>query len=120
MFEELRGVVLKTSGLADVLRVALGPLTSDIRAAFVYGSIARREDTAGSDIDLLVISDMLTYAELFTVLEKATGQLGRRVNPTVYTSAELARRIRQGNAFVREVLAQPKIWLIGGEGGLAS
>jgi predicted nucleotidyltransferase len=120
VFEELRGVVLKTSGLADVLRVALGPLTSDIRAAFVYGSIARREDTAGSDIDLLVISDMLTYAELFTVLEKATGQLGRRVNPTVYTSAELARRIRQGNAFVREVLAQPKIWLIGGEGGLAS
>lgn len=120
VFEELRGVVLKTSGLADVLRAALGRLAADIRAAFVYGSIARREDTAASDIDLLVISDVLTYAELFTVLEKATRQLGRRVNPTVYTRAELARRIRQGNAFVRGVLAQPKIWLIGGEVDLAS
>ena len=120
VFEELRGVVLKTSGLADVLRAALGPLTSDIHAAFVYGSIARREDTAASDIDLLVISDVLTYAELFAVLEKASGQLGRRVNPTVYTTAELARRMRQGNAFVRGVLAQPKIWLIGGERDLTS
>jgi predicted nucleotidyltransferase len=120
VFEELRGVVLKTSGLADVLRVALGPLTSDIRAAFVYGSIARREDTAASDVDLLVISDQLTYADVFMVLEKATRQLGRRVNPTVYTSAELARRIRQRNAFVMGVLAQPKIWLIGGDGDLSS
>jgi predicted nucleotidyltransferase len=120
VFEELRGVVLKTSGLADVLRAALGPLTSDIHVAFVYGSIARGEDTATSDIDLLVISDALTHAELFAVLEEASGHLGRGVNPTVYTSAELARRIRQGNAFVRGVLAQPKIWLIGGEGDLAS
>jgi predicted nucleotidyltransferase len=120
VFEELRGVVLKTSGLADVLRAALGPLASDIRAAFVYGSIARREDTVASDIDLLVISDAVTYAELFTALEKASGQLGRRVNPTVYTTAELARRIRQGNAFVRGLLAQPKIWLIGGERDLPS
>ena len=119
VFEELRSVVLKTSGLADVLRAALARLAGDIRAAFVYGSVARREDTAASDIDLLVISDALTYAELFAVLEKAGGRLGRRVNPTVYTSAELARRIRQGNAFVRGVLAQPKIWLIGGEGDLA-
>jgi predicted nucleotidyltransferase len=120
VFEELRGVVLKTSGLADVLRAALDPLTPDIRAAFVYGSIARREDTATSDIDLLVISDKLTYAELFSGLEKATRRLGRRVNPTVYTTAEFARRIRQGNAFVRGVLAEPKIWLIGGERDLAS
>ena len=120
VFEELRSVVLKTSGLADVLRAALGRLATDIRGAFVYGSVSKGEDTAASDIDLLVISDKLTYAELFAGLEKATRQLGRRVNPTVYTSAELARRIRQGNAFVRGVLAQPKIWLIGGEGDLAS
>ena len=120
VFEELRSVVLKTSGLADVVRAALGRLAPNIRAAFVYGSVAKGEDTATSDIDLLVIGDKLTYAELFTVLEKATRQLGRRVNPTVYTSAELARRTRQGNAFVRGVLAQPKIWLIGGEGDLAS
>jgi predicted nucleotidyltransferase len=120
VFAELRAVVLKTSGLGDVLRTALRPLSGDIRAAFVYGSVAKREDTATSDIDLMVISDRLTYADLFPALEEATGRLGRKVNPTVYDPAELARRIRQGNAFVRRVLAQPKIWLIGGERDLAS
>jgi len=120
VFAELRAVVLKTSGLGDVLRTALAPLSRDIRTAFVYGSVAKREDTATSDIDLMVISDRLTYADLFAVLEEATGRLGRKVNPTVYAPAELARRIRQGNAFVRRVLAQPKIWLIGGERDLAS
>lgn len=73
-----------------------------------------------SDIDAMVISDRLTYADLFAVLEEATGRLGRKVNPTVYAPAELARRIRQSNAFVRRVLAQPKIWLIGAERDLAS
>ena len=119
MFAELRVMVLKTSGLGDVLRNALAPLSGDIRAAFVYGSVAKREDTATSDIDLMVISDRLTYADLFAALEDATGRLGRNVNPTVYTPPELARRIRQGNAFVRRVLSRPKIWLIGGEGDLA-
>jgi predicted nucleotidyltransferase len=119
VFAELRAMVLKTSGLGDVLRNALARLSGDIRAAFVYGSVAKREDTATSDIDLMVISDRLTYADLFAALEEATGWLGRKVNPTVYTPRELARRIRQGNAFVRGVLSRPKTWLIGGEGDLA-
>ena len=120
VFAELRAVVLKTSGLADVLRAALAPLSEDIHAAFVYGSVAKREDSATSDIDLMVISDRLTYADLFSGLEEATSRLGRKVNPTVYTPAELARRIRQGNAFVKRVLAQSKIWLIGGERDLSA
>jgi predicted nucleotidyltransferase len=120
VFAELRAMVLKTSGLADVLRAALAPLSEDIRAAFVYGSVAKHEDTATSDIDLMVISDRLTYADLFSVLEEATTRLGRKINPTVYAPAELARRKRRGNAFVRRVLAQPKIWLVGGEGDLTA
>jgi predicted nucleotidyltransferase len=120
VFAELRELVLKTSGLGDVLRAALSPLSGDIRAAFAYGSVAKHEDTATSDIDLMVISDRLTYADLFSVLEAATTRLGRKINPTVYARAELARRKRQGNAFVRRVLSQPKIWLIGGERDLAS
>jgi predicted nucleotidyltransferase len=120
VFAELRALVRKTSGLADVLRAALAPLSAEIRAAFVYGSVAKHEDTATSDIDLMVISGSLTYADLFTGLEDVSGRLGRRVNPTVYTPVELARRVRQGNAFVKRVLAQPKIWLIGGERDLAA
>ena len=115
VFEELRGLVLKTSGLADVLRAALVPLTGQIGAAFVYGSVAKKQDTAKSDIDLIVVSDSLTYADLFAALEDSTNRLGRKVNPTVYSSRELAKRRKQGNAFVTRVLAQPKIWLIGGE-----
>ena len=120
VFEELRALLLKTVALADVLRAALAPLARDIRAAFVYGSIAKGEDTAASDIDLMVVSDRLTYADLFAALEDAFAQLGRKIAPMVYSSKELSKRRKQDNAFVTRVLAQPKLWLIGGESDLAA
>ena len=113
VFEELRGLVLKTVGLADVLRAALAPLRDRIMAAFVFGSVAKGRDSAASDIDLMVVSDALSYADLFTALESAVESLGRPVNPTVYTRAELKRRIDEDNVFVGRVLAQNKIWVIG-------
>jgi len=120
VFEELRALVLKTVGLADVVRAALAPMAKDIRAAFVYGSVAKGQDTATSDIDLMVISDRLTHADLFAALEDATVQLGRKVTPTIYSTKELSRRVKQENAFVTRVLAQPKLWLIGDERVLAA
>ena len=120
VFEELRALVLKTVGLADVLRAALAPVSPDIRAAFVYGSIAKGQDTAASDIDLMVVSDRLTHADLFAALERASEQLGRKVAPTIYSSKELSKRVKQDNAFVTRVLAQPKLWLIGDERDLAA
>lgn len=115
VFAELRGLVMKTSGLADVLRAALAPLAPQMVAAFVYGSVAKQSDTAQSDIDVMVVSAGLSYADVFGALEGATVSLGRKVNPTLYTPAELAKRITQDNAFVSRVLQQPKIWLIGNE-----
>ena len=120
VFGELRALILKTSGLADVLREALAPLSALIRAAFVYGSVAKGEDTATSDIDLMVIGEGLSYPDLFGVLEEASARLGRKVAPTIYSPKELARRVRQDNAFVTRVLEQPKLWLIGGESDLAA
>jgi predicted nucleotidyltransferase len=120
VFEELRAFVLKTVGLADVLRAALAPLSRDIRVAFVYGSIAKGQDTAASDVDLMVVSDRVTHADLFTALEQATAQLGRKVAPTIYSSKELSKRVKQENAFVTRVLAQPKLWLIGDERDLVA
>ena len=120
VFEELRGLVLKTSGLTDVLRVALAPLAEQITAAFVYGSVAKRQDTATSDIDLMVVSNSLSYADLFAALEDATHQLGRQVNPTVYSRQELAKRIRADNAFITRLMEQPKLWLIGEEHGFGT
>lgn len=118
VFEELRGLVLKTSGLVDVVRASLAPLAAQIDAAFVYGSVAKQEDTAQSDIDVLIISDSLGYADVFGALETATATLGRKVNPTLYTPAELAKRLKQNNAFVIRVLKQPKMWLLGSEENL--
>jgi len=91
-----------------------------IRAAFVYGSIAKGQDTAASDIDLMVISDRLTYADLFAALEEASTQLGRKIAPTIYSSEDLSTRVKQDNSFVTRVLAQPKLWLIGDESALAA
>ena len=120
VFEELRTLVLKTFALADVLRAALAPVSRDIRAAFVYGSIAKGQDTAASDIDLMVVSDRLTYADLFAALEDVSPRLGRKIAPTVYSLKELSKRLKQDNAFVARVLSQPKLWLIGGESDLAA
>ncbi len=120
VFDELRGLVVKTSGIADVLRAAIAPLADRINAAFVYGSVAKGEDTATSDIDLMVLSDSLTYGDVFGALEEAATRLGRRVNPTVYSRQEFAKRIGQGNSFVTRILAQPKVWLIGNEHALGA
>ena len=80
LFAELRGIVLKTVALAEPLRTALKPLSSSIRAAFVYGSVAKATDRATSDIDLMIISDSLTYGEVFGVLERVSKTLGRQVS----------------------------------------
>ena len=120
VFSELCGITQKTFGLAGPLREALAPLAEQIHAAFVYGSVAKKTDTASSDIDVMVVSDSLGYADLFGTLEGVGHRLGRQVNPTIYTRQELARRIGEGNAFVTRVLAQPKVWLIGSEHDLAA
>lgn len=120
IFSELCGITQKTFGLAEPLREALAPLADRIDAAFVFGSVAKKSDTAASDIDLMVVSDSLTYADLFGALEEVAGKLGRPVNPTVYSRAELARRVGEGNAFVMRVLAQPKLWLVGDDHDLGA
>jgi len=120
VFVELAGIVRKTVGLAEPLREALSPVASGILAAFVFGSVAKRKDTATSDIDLMVVSDRLTYADVFEALEPVTAKLGRTINPTVYSRRELAKRRREANAFVTRVLAQPKLWIIGTENDLAA
>jgi predicted nucleotidyltransferase len=115
VFVELRSLVLKTMGLADVLRTALAPLAAQIDAAFIFGSVARQQDTAHSDVDVMIVSSTLGYGEVFGALEGATASLGRKINPTLYTPADWAKRVHNDNAFVTRVWQQPKIWLIGGE-----
>lgn len=115
IFSELCGIVQKTFGLATPLREALAPLQSQIQAAFIFGSIAKRADTAESDIDLLILSDTLDYADVMAILDKPEEQLQRKINPTLYSFEELQIRLREGNAFVTRIIQQPKIWLKGNE-----
>ena len=114
IFDELCAIVQKTFGLAEVLRAALQPLEDRIALAFVYGSVAKQTDTAHSDIDLLVVSDTLSYQDLLAALEESESRLGRKINPLIYTDAELARRRTADSSFVQRVLEQPKVFLIGG------
>jgi len=118
VFAELCGLVQKTVGLAEPLRDALAPIASKITAAFVFGSVAKRTDTAASDIDIIVLSDKLEYADVFEALQKAEERLGRAVNPTVYAPADWRKKKASGNAFVVKVAKQPKIFLIGSESTL--
>ena len=118
VFAELCALTRKTFGLADPLRQALEPLASRIQSAFVYGSVAKHEDTASSDIDLMIIADKLSYGELLEALEPLTRTIGRRVNPTVFTQRDWAKRLATRSAFTTRVMAQPKIWIIGSENEL--
>ncbi|MEZ5465998.1 MAG: transcriptional regulator [Lysobacteraceae bacterium] len=117
---ELAAIVRKTFGVADPLREALKPLADAIDAAFIYGSVAKGQDSASSDIDLMLITDSLDYGTVMAALHPLIEQLGREVNPTLYSRAELRKRIDDGNSFVTRVLALPRIWLIGGENDLVA
>jgi predicted nucleotidyltransferase len=119
IYAELCGIAQKTVGLAEPLREVLAPLASRIRAAFVYGSVAKGTDTVASDIDLMMLSDEVSYADSFAALEAASSKLGRAVNPTILTRKEFTRRVKTQEAFLTRVLAQPKVWILGGDDDLA-
>ena len=119
IFEELHGIVIKTFGLADVLRNVLGPFSGKIAVAFVYGSVAKRTDTSQSDIDLFIVSDDLSYSELIGALEAAETKLARKISPTLQSRADLDRKRAEGNSFVIRVLEQPKVFIIGSAHDLA-
>jgi predicted nucleotidyltransferase len=118
-FAELRSIVLKTFGLADILRTELMPLAKHIKIAFIYGSIAEQKDTARSDIDLMIISDNITYAELFPLLEKAETKISRPINPAFYSPHEWIKKHKEKNNFICQVIKKPKIFLLGTEDELA-
>ena len=115
IFEELRGIAVKTFGVGDVVREALRPLARKISAAFIYGSVAKRADTTRSDIDLLVVSESLGYQDLIRALQPAERQIGRTISPTLYSAAELAKKRSGKGSFVTRILEQPKIFLVGSD-----
>lgn len=112
LYPDIRNLVLKTSGLVDVLREALG--TEGIRAAFVFGSVASQTEKAGSDIDLMVIG-AITLRQLGKRLSGLDSQLGREVNPHILTPEEFVRRKKEREHFLTSVLNTPRLFVIGSE-----
>ena len=110
LHSEIRSLVLKTSGLADVIREALGE--DSVRLAFVFGSVASGIETSERDIDLMVIGSISLRA-LVGRLAGVSGKVGRELNPSVMTEAEFRKRRRTGDHFVSTVLAAPKVFVIG-------
>ncbi len=117
IFEELAGILRKTSGLADVVAEALKPLTDSIDVAFIFGSVARGTETKGSDVDLMIIGSA-DFGVVVDALHLAQQQLSRDINPKVFTPREWRNRLQRRDPFLREVVASKKVFLIGGENGL--
>lgn len=111
VFAELRGLILKTAGLVDVLAQALKPLVAKLRLVFVYGSIASGTEKSDSDIDLMVVGKVAP-AELALPLRRARELLGRDINPTVYTQAEFDKKRNSEDPFLIQVLAKPRLLVI--------
>ena len=119
IFAELRSIVIKTFGLTEVLRVALAELDAQIALALVYGSVAKGNEHAASDIDLMVVGELVSHSQLLAALLPAQQTLGRPINPTLYTPAEFVLRVKEGRSFITRVLEQPKIFVKGNEDDIA-
>jgi predicted nucleotidyltransferase len=117
IYTEMASILRKTSGLADVLIQALVPAAPELRLALVFGSVAQARETAGSDVDVLLIGD-LDFAQAVTLLHPTQALLGREVNPKVFTAAEFSAKAAT-EPFIRDILAKPKIFLVGNDHDLA-
>ncbi|HET9837627.1 MAG TPA: nucleotidyltransferase domain-containing protein [Candidatus Angelobacter sp.] len=113
-FREMQALVNKTVGIFNILRRALEPLAEEIGVAFVHGSIARQDEKAGSDIDLMVIGSA-ELGDVFNRLPSVEAALGRVVNPTVYSEHEFRKKVKEGNHFLNAVINGEKVFLIGDE-----
>jgi uncharacterized protein len=113
-FSDLRGLVVKSLGVADLLRDAILPLGPHVTFAFMFGSFATGADTAESDVDVMVLGSV-TRRRLASALAPAAVELGREINPVIFSLDEFRTRIRDQDHFVTSVLAGPRIWLIGDE-----
>jgi predicted nucleotidyltransferase len=115
IFEELQSLVAKTVGLAEPIRKSLEPYADAIKAAFVYGSVAKGTHTARSDIDLMVIGDELNYSDLYTAAQQAEAKLKRKINPTFLCPKDWQRKASDHGSVINKISASPKIFIFGSE-----
>ena len=114
VFNELKSLMVKTAGLAEVLREALSRVADRIEVAFLFGSFARSEERARSDVDVMVVGEV-SFGEVISAMQPAQKRIGREVNPVVFSAQEYRARRKSKDRFVQTVLNSSKVFLIGGE-----
>jgi len=112
IFSEIRDLLIKTVALVDILRKALQPFAPRMPIAFVYGSIASSEERSSSDVDLMIIGSV-RLADVAAALRELEPQVGRSINPTVYSPTEFAKKLKTGNNFLKTVIAGKKLFIFG-------
>lgn len=114
VFQELSSIVRKTSGVVDVLAEALAPLSDKIQVAFVYGSMASGKESAGSDIDVLVIGNV-SFSAVVSALYNEQDKLGREISPKIYSEEEWKKMLSKQDVFIKEVITKPRLFIIGSD-----
>ncbi len=117
IYPELRDLIIKTFGVADVLHQALAPLADTILVAFIFGSMVSGEINQSSDVDVIVIGD-ISFANVVSALSPVQEVLSREINPTVYPPGEFKAKLSADQHFIKSVLSSPKIFLIGNKNEL--
>lgn len=115
LYPELVSLTRKTCGVQAVLTQALDPLRPRLAHAWIYGSVARQQDTSASDVDVMLVGADLSLSEVLEHLQEVEQTLGRKINPTCYTLKEFALRRAETDSFVNKVLAQPVVSLLHGD-----
>jgi predicted nucleotidyltransferase len=118
IYDDLHGLMVKTTGVADVIRAALAPFAGQIKTAFIFGSFADRTERIASDVDLMMIGEFDTD-EVMSSLSAAEKILRREINPVVYPQAEFEQKIRNDHHFLKTVMDGDKIFLVGDVNELA-
>lgn len=118
VYPELRGLIIKTFGVADVIRAALQPLVSQIDVAFIHGSFAPGTETHRSDVDVIVVGEV-DFGDVVAALHPEEDRLNREVNPSVYSRGEFLRKLREQHHFLTTVMQSPRIDIIGNSSELA-
>ncbi len=118
VFREIKSLIAKTVGVHDALRSALATLGSKVEVAFVYGSVARHDEQPNSDVDVMVLGDA-SFSEVVAALSAAQKTLGREVNPSVFSTTEFRSKVTARNHFLKKVLSEKKLFVIGTQHELA-
>ena len=118
IFPEIKGLISKSVGVREAIRAALTPLGSEVQIAFIYGSVARQAETANSDVDLMVMGNVL-FSDVVSALGSMQKMLAREINPTVFSVSEFRSKLKSGNHFLRNIMKEKKLFVIGTEHDLA-